>query len=173
MNQVASFILNILQGHGAFVKEASLIAYGDDFVSFPDEKDLLRAHLVVELIEIYRYPPESLVVGAYVPIKYNGIAFTEVDLIVHNAARQPFILIAVEQVRYYEQRLEETVRKLFAVAILMRQKYPPRYLAYYTRWYEGERRIVRKVVIDYSKYQTFYAWHEASRPIVSDIPSNG
>ena len=58
MNQVASFILNILQGHGAFVKEASLIAYGDDFVSFPDEKDLLRAHLVVELIETYRYPPE-------------------------------------------------------------------------------------------------------------------
>lgn len=173
MNQIAPRILHILQGRPASVNEASLVAYGNDFVPFPDEKDLLRAHLVVELIETYRYPPESLAVGVYVPIRHNGTAFTEVDLIVHNAAHQPFILITVEPPQYYEQKLEEAMRKLFAVAVLMRQKHSPRYLMYYTRWYEGQNRIVRKMIIDYSKYQTFSAWHEASRPTASDIPSNG
>ncbi len=155
-----------------FVKEVSSIAYGDGFVQFPDEKDLLRSHLLVELIENYHYPLESLVVGAYVSVKHNGVAYTEVDIIVHDQARHPFILIAAEPSQHYEQKFEETMRKLFAVAVLMRQTHPPRYLMYYTRWYEGERRNVRRVVVDYSKHQTFAAWHEASRPTVSDIPSN-
>ena len=173
MKEITPHILNILQGNPSFVRESPKVAYGEDFVPFPDEKDLLRAHLMIELIERYHYVPESLVVRAYVQVKHNGVDYAEVDLIVHDKEHQPFILIAVETPQEYEQKFEETMRKLFAVAVLMRQTHPPRYLMCYTRWYEGERRTIRQVVVDYSKYQTFSAWHESSRPTISDIPSHG
>lgn len=173
MNRIASFLLYILQGQPSFVGEPASAAYGSDFVPFPDEKDLLRAHLVVELIERYRYSPASLVAGAYVPLKHNGVDYTEVDIIVHDAERRPFILAAVEVPQNYEQHTDEIMQKLFAVAVLMRQKHGPRYLMYYTRWYEGETRRVRQLVVDCSTYQTFSAWHDASRPALPDVPSNG
>lgn len=174
MKTAAQLILQIVQRQTFFVKESSQVAYGGDFVQFPDEKDLLRAHLLVELIERYRYPPEKILVGMYLPIKNNGVDYVEVDMVVQDSSHNPFILCAVEPPQTYEQELADTMRKLFAVAVLMREKNPPQFLMYYTRWYENKdaARKTRQIMVDLRKYSSFDSWHSAGRPTESDLPQN-
>lgn len=172
MKTPTQLIFQIIRPSLLFVKESSKIAYGDAFVQFPDEKELLKAHLVVELMERYHYPPETIHVGVYLPIKSETMFYAEVDIMVQDSARNPFIVIAVEPPQTYEQNLEYTMRRLFAMAVLMREKTTPQFLMYYTRWYEGANRKIRQIVVNYRKYQSFQAWDSAGRPAELDIPAS-
>ena len=53
MKTVTQCILQIFQRQTFFMKESSPVAYGDGFTQFPDEKDLVKAHLLIELVERY------------------------------------------------------------------------------------------------------------------------
>ncbi|MEK7510067.1 MAG: hypothetical protein AAB567_00715 [Patescibacteria group bacterium] len=172
MNTPTQIIFQITRGKTFFVRECSKVAYGDDFLGFPDEKELLKAHLVVELMERYRYLPEAIHVGVYLPIKNETVLYAEIDIVVQDSWRNPFIVIAVEPPQTYEQNLEYTMRRLFAMAVLMHEKTTPQFLMYYTRWYEGANRKIRQIVVNYRKYQSFQAWHSAGRPSELDIPVN-
>jgi hypothetical protein len=172
MKTASAFILQILKREYFFVQEASQIAYGDDFVQFPNEKDLLRAHLLVELIEHYYYPPEAIAVGVYAPLFQQTAEYAEIDIIVHDSKHHPFILAAVEVLEIYEQNKDENMRTLFAAAFAMREKHAPAYLMLYTRWYEGGIRKTRQMVVDYAKFQVFSAWQRSGCPVVPDIPKN-
>ena len=174
MKTAIQLILQIVQRRNFFVREASQVAYGDGFTQFPDEKDLLRAHLLVELIERYHYPPEKILVGMYLPIKKNGVDYAEIDIVVQDSSHNPFILCMVEPPQTYERKFDETFNKLFAMATIMREKTSPRFLMYYTRWYEGRDAIrkTRQTIVDLRKYQTFDAWHSAGSPTENDLPQN-
>lgn len=166
------FIFQILRRENFFVRESSQVAYGDDFVKFPSEKDLLKAHLLVELIERYHYPLERILVDVYLPVKNNGVDYAEIDIVVQDSSYHPFILIAVEPVQSYEQNLAYTMRKLFAMAVLMREKNSPQFLMYYTRWYEDATRKISQTIVDLRNYSSFDSWHSAGRPVESDIPQS-
>ena len=174
MKTVTQCILQIIHGQTLFIKESSQVAYGDGFTQFPDEKDLVKAHLLVELVERYHYSPEKILVGMYLPVKNNGVDYAEIDIVVQDNSHNPFILCMVESFQTYEQNFVETMRKLFAMAVLMREKTPPHYLMYYTRWYEDgdAARKTRQTIVDLCKYQTFDAWHFAGSPRENDLPQN-
>lgn len=174
MKTATQLILRIVQRQTFFVKESSRVAYGDGFTQFPDEKDLVKAHLLVELIERYHYRPEKILVGMYLPVQNNGVDYAEIDIVVQDSSYNPFVLCMVEPPQTYEQNLAYTMRRLFAMALLMREKTPPRYLMYYTRWYEeGDAvRKTRQIIVDLRKYQSFDVWHSAGSPTESDLPQN-
>ncbi len=172
MKTATQLILRIVRRQTFFVQESSQVAYGGDFVQFPDEKDLLRARLLVELIERYHYPPEKILVGMYLPIKNNGVDYVEIDMVVEDSLHNPFILCAVEPPQTYEEKFDDTMRKLFAMAVLMREKNPPQFLMYYTRWYEAATRKTRQIIVDLRKHSSFDSWHSAGRPTEKNIPSN-
>lgn len=183
MKTATQHILQIFRKQTFFyVKESSPVAYGDGFTQFPDEKDLVKAHLLVELIERYHYRAEKILVGMYLPVNNNSVDYAEIDIVVQDNSYNPFILCMVELPQTYEQNLAFTMRRLFAMAVLMRETTPstslrassPRYLMYYTRWYE-EGSGVRKtsqIIVDLHKYQTFDAWHSAGSPKESNLPQN-
>ena len=174
MKTATQLILQIVRRKAFFLRESSSVAYGDGFTQFPSEKDLVKAHLLVELIERYCYSPEKILVGMYLPVKNNGVDYAEIDIVVQDSSHSPFILCAVELPETYEQNLANTMQRLFAMAVLMREKTPPRYLMYYTRWYEGRDASykTRQIIVDLSKYQTFDAWHSAGSPKENDLPQN-
>ena len=174
MKTAAQLILQIVQRQTFFIKESSSVAYGDGFTQFPVEKDLVKAHLLVERIERYHYPPEKILVGMYLPVKNNGVDYAEIDIVVQDSSHNPFILCSVELPQTYEQNLAFTMRRLFAMAQLMREKTPPYFLMYYTRWYEDRDAVrkTRQTIVDLRKYQTFDAWHSAGGPTESDLPQN-
>ena len=174
MKTVTQCILQIIQRQTFFMKESSPVAYGDGFTQFPDEKDLVKAHLLIELVERYHYSSEKILVGMYLPVKNNGVDYAEIDIVVQDSSHNPFILCMVELPQTYEQNFAETMRKLFAMAVLMRETSSPRYLMYYTRWYEGRDAVrkTRQTIVDLSKYATFEAWGSAGRPQESCLPQN-
>jgi len=174
MKTATQLILQIVQGQTFFVKESSQVAYGNDFVQFPDEKDLLRAHLLVELIERYRYSPERILVALYLPVKNNGVDYAEIDMVVQDSSHNPFILCAVEPPQTFEEKFDDTMRKLFAMSVFMREKVSPHFLMYYTRWYEDRdaTRKTRQIIVDSLRYQTFSEWNSAGRPTETDLPQN-
>ncbi|GEM_PF-3103400 len=174
MKTATELLLHIIRRQTFFIKESSPVAYGDGFTQFPDEKDLVKAHLLVELIERYHYSPEKILVGMYLPVKNNGVDYAEIDIVAQDSSHNPFILCMVEPPQTYEQNLASVMRRLFAMALLIREKTPPRYLMYYTRWYEARDAVrkTRQTIVDLRKYQTFDAWHSAGSPKESDLPQN-
>jgi hypothetical protein len=154
------------------IEESSQAAYGSGFGQFPDEKELLKAHLVVELIERYRYPVEALAVGAYIPVRANGIRYVEADIVVRDKFGDPFIFVEVQEKQHYEEYKETAMRRLFLAAAGTRGKTRPQFLLYYTRWYQGALRKTRQIVVDCTIYKTYEAWDKALRPSLHDIPLN-
>ena len=174
MKTATQLILHIVQRQTFFMKESSPVAYGDGFTQFPDEKDLVKAHLLVELIERYHYRPEKILVGMYLPVKNNGVDYAEIDIVVQDSSYNPFILCMVGPPQTYEQNFAYTMRRLFAMAVLMREKASPQFLMYYTRWYEGRDATckTRQLIVDLNKYRTFDAWHSAGSPREDGLPQN-
>jgi hypothetical protein len=169
----SQFIIHIIRNE-LFIAEPARIGYPDGTGQFPNEQELLKAHLLVELIERYRYPLEALTVDALVPVGGQEVSYAHVDILVRNRPGNPVMLVMVEPIDTYEQKLEEIMQRLFVIAVLlrMRKKTPPMCLLYYTRWYEGATRKIRHTAVDYTTYQTHKAWNKANRPSLSEIPHN-
>lgn len=172
MTTPTEIVIQILKGE-LVVGESSQVAYGDGFGQVPNEKELLKAHLLVELIERHKYPLEAISVDAYIPVSTSGVRYAQLDMVVRDRPGNPVMLIGVEPSYEYEKKLEESMQRLFAAAVVMREKAAPKFLLYYTHWYAtGGVRNVRQMVVDYIAYQTYEAWNKAHRPTLPNIPQN-
>ncbi|MBI1984607.1 MAG: hypothetical protein HYS60_00650 [Candidatus Wildermuthbacteria bacterium] len=149
------------------------VAYcGEDGPPFPKEKELVKAQLVVELMDRYRYGPHDIRVDALVALKGPDLHYMEADVLVEKA-QKPFLAFLVEAPVLYKKNKDENLLKLFAIGASFPRKLFPSYLIYYTRWYKGENLHRKFVCIDIKKYPTVFAWQKAGFPNTGYIPSSG
>ena len=166
----AEFLLSrVLRRQYFQVKEAFEVAYGGIEEEFPKEKDLIKAHLVVALLEQYKYPINAIQVNKFVG---TAQGLRETDVLALNRAKEPFLLAVVEVPQLYEERVEAAMRDLYAQAAPQDQLKSVRWLLYYTRWYATKGVLQKKhITVDYLKFPTFDSWHTAGKPFISFMPS--
>ncbi|MBI1971642.1 MAG: hypothetical protein HYS52_02235 [Candidatus Wildermuthbacteria bacterium] len=153
-------------------KEASQIAYGgEEGPPFPPEKELVKAQLVVELMDNYHYHPDVIRVNALVALQSAPLRYIEADVLVEASGHKPFLLFGVEAPHLYEEKQEGNLRKLFEIAAAFPADSLPAYLVYYTRRYDQGNFSRQFKTIDFRIYPAFSAWHKAGCPVQDAIPS--
>jgi len=148
-------------------KEAAVIAYGKEEEPFQD-RDLVKAQFVTELVELLCYPFSAIHVDRAVWIPSLG--FHDIDVVAENSAREAMIVAAVEAPREYENKQERTMRLLYLKAASLSSTKRVRFLAYYTRWYSQGILNKRHLVVDYAAYPSYGAWLAAGFPSVGVLP---
>ncbi|TSC56588.1 MAG: hypothetical protein Greene071421_106 [Parcubacteria group bacterium Greene0714_21] len=165
---VEFLLLRILRRQNFQVHEALGVAYGGVEEEFPKEKDLIKAHLVVALLEQCKYPTNAIQVNKFVG---TAQGLRETDVLAFNRAKEPFLLAAVEVPQLYEERMEAAMRDLYMQAAPQDQSKSVRWLLYYTRWYATKGVLHKKhIAVDYQGFPTFDSWHAAGSPARSFIP---
>jgi len=160
-------LLRVLRREDFQVHEALGVAYGGEDQEFPKERDLVKAHLVVALLEQYKYSMSAVQLNILV----NTVqGLRETDVLALNRAQKPFLLAAVEVPQLYEERMDEAVNSLYIQAVTLDEAKSVRWLLYYTRWYIRGVLHRKQAAIDYLRFPTFGSWHAAGRPMRSFIP---
>lgn len=162
------FLLRVLWRQDFQVREALGVTYGGEDEEFPKERDLVKAHLVVALLEQYTYPMNAIQVNRFVS---TAQGFRETDVLALNRAKEPFLLGVVEVPQLYEERIETAFDNLYLQAAALDQAKSIRWLLYYTRWYAKGMLHKKQTAVDYLQFPTFDSWHAAGSPVTSFIPS--
>lgn len=165
---VEALLLRIFERQDFQVHEALGVAYGGEDQEFPKERDLVKAHLVVALLEQYRYPMSAVQLNKLVN---TAQGLRETDVLALNRAKEPFLLAAVEVPQLYEERMDGAISGLYAQATALDEAKSVRWLLYYTRWYAKGVLHKKQAAIDYLKFPVFESWHAAGSPFRSFIPS--
>lgn len=160
-------LLRVLRRQDFQVQEALGVAYGSEDEEFPKERDLVKAHLVVALLEQYKYPMSAIQVNKFVG---TAQGLRETDVLALNRAKEPFLLAAVEVPQLYEERIETALDNLYMQAVALDQTKSVRWLLYYTRWYAKGVLHKKQIAVDYLKFPTFDSWHAAGSPARSFVP---
>lgn len=154
--------------HSFFVADG----WRNDTHSTASMKDIIRSQLVVYLIERYRYPEESIIIGCSVPVSNNH--FIEADILAHNSRGQVISLFIVTHASQFESGKDIALDDLFALskAIYAQGQRTLSLIGYYMH----EKRDAaspheRMILIDCRKYPTRRAWESAGNPTLSEIPS--
>ncbi len=151
------------------VAEPIPVAYGGEEAEFPPEREMVKAHLVVELLERLGYPLSAVQVNQFVETEKFGFRVAEV--VASDRRHLPSLLCSVEASSQYEERKETALQDLYIQAIALNKENSLRWLAYYTRWYQHGNLRKKHIVIDYRSFPTFALWQEAGRPTRPSIPS--
>lgn len=160
-------LLRVLRRQDFQVREATGVAYGGEDQEFPKERDLVKAHLVVALLEQYKYPMSAIQVSKFVA---TAQGFRETDVLALNRAKEPFLLAAVEVPHLYEERMEAAMHNLYVQAAVLDQQKSIRWLLYYTRWYTKGVLHKKHIAVDYLKFPTLDSWRVSDSPVRSFIP---
>ncbi len=160
-------LLRVLGRQDFQVHEALGVVYGGKDQEFPKERDLVKAHLVVELLEQYKYPMSAIQVNKFVS---TAQGLREIDVLAFSRAQKPFLLVAVETPRVYEERMESAIASLYTQAAALDEVKSVRWLLYYTRWYAKGMLHKKQAAIDYLRFPSFESWHAAGSPIRSFVP---
>lgn len=164
----AEFLLLRVLGRQDFqAHEAFGVAYGGVDEEFPKERDLVKAHLVVALLEQYKYPMSAIQVSKFVG---TAQGLRETDVLALNRAKEPFLLAAVEAPQLYKERMETAMENLYMQAVALDQSKSVRWLLYYTRWYTKGVLHKKHIAVDYLKFPTLDSWHTAGSPVRSFVP---
>jgi hypothetical protein len=167
-SSVISLVFQAVRFESLKVKESTTTPYyGEN--SFPHEKELVKAQLVVELMDRYQYPPQAIHVNYLVPLE-NHYGYEEADVFVVNKNKKPFAVFLVESPDMYEENREAALDQLYRVAPVLNKEKTLVCLCYYTRWYEGGNLERKQVVVEYQKYPTKKLWESAGSPENSPIP---
>jgi hypothetical protein len=164
---VEVLLLRILKRQDFQVHEALGVAYGGEDQEFPKERDLVKAHLVVALLEQYKYPMSAIQMNTLVS---TAQGLRETDVLAFNRTQEPFMLAAVEAPQLYEERMDEAVNNLYTQAAVLDEAKSVRWLLYYTRWYTKGVLRKKQSAIDYLKFPKFDSWHAAGSPARFFIP---
>lgn len=160
-------LLRVLRRQNFQVREATGVAYGGEDQEFPKERDLVKAHLVVALLEQYKYPMSAIQINKFVA---TAQGFRETDVLALNRAQKPFLLAAVETPQLYEERMESAIADLYVQAAALDESQSVRWLLYYTRWYTKGVLHKKQAAVDYLKFPTFDSWRASGSPTRSFIP---
>lgn len=143
------------------------VSYGEG--NFPQERELIKAQLVVELMDRYQYPPSAIQVNHLVSFG-DWAGYEEVDVLVVNTKGKPFMLLLVESPHVYEKKLEKAFSKLYALGEAADKNRTLAYLAYYTRWYEEGTLRRKESVVDFRDCPTRESWEKAGFPRMGFLP---
>lgn len=154
-----------------FFRESAQVAYGGEQEGPFFEKDMVRAHFVVELNEDLGYPLSAIHVDT--PLWVEGRGFQEAAVLVENQGHEIVIAAAVETPQEYERNQEFALRNLYLQAGALAKTRKVRQLVYYTRWYRNGSLKKRKIVVDYAAYPTYEAWQAAGCPSARALAAYG
>ncbi|MBI4138499.1 MAG: hypothetical protein HY482_02840 [Candidatus Wildermuthbacteria bacterium] len=152
------------------VKQPEIRETASDFYGgwrLPQEKDLVQAHLVVELMDQWGYPPGLIHVNYLVGFKNGGEA-EEVDVLVMDAKGNARMIFLVEIPENYFPRRESAIDRLYSASRVV-DSGNLSYLCYYTRWYEKGAMKKRVFAINRGLYPTKEAWIKAGKPCQSSL----
>ena len=169
-------------------------AYGNEFAKFPGtliirdesrvvylsendrevktkEESLVKAQLFIELIEVCKYPINSIELGRYVRIgKGQSRRYIEADAVVNDFNGNVKMILEVGFYGDYEKNLDIIVEDLFDLADALSWVKKPQWLVYFSRKCSNSKIQEKILVVDYLQFNTFTAWKKAGRPGTSKLP---
>jgi hypothetical protein len=158
-------------GTPALVRDGGTQKYGGQRTNIK-EKEIIKAHAYVELVEKYGYSFDQIDLGMYVSVGGDGSRrFMEADMVVWGKKGEPLIVFAIVPFADYERDFERTMKDLFEIgSAINSEKTHPVHLAYYSRSFSGGRVQKKISVIDAAKDKTFDNWEKNGRHLEKNIP---
>lgn len=136
------------------------------------EESLVKAQLFIELIEVCKYPIDSIELGRYVRIgKGQSRRYIEADAIINDANGNVKMIFEVGFYGDYEKNLDIIVEDLFDLAEALSWVKKPQWLVYFSRKCSNGKVQEKILVVDYLQFNTFAAWKKAGRPGTAKIPN--
>lgn len=162
-------------GYGVpfFVRDAGTQKYGAQKTNIK-EKEIVKAHAYVELVEKYGYAFDQIDLGVYVSVGGDGSRrFMEADMVVWGKDGNPLLLFAIAPFADYERDFERTIKDLFEIGNAINHENGNLiYLIYYSRSFTNGRAQKKISVIDTMKSKTFSEWEKNGRQVGKNIPQN-
>lgn len=155
------------------IRDESRVVYlsNNDAESKYQEEGLIKAQLYVEIVEKYKYPLNLVEYGRYVKVGgKSSKRYIEADIIINDEKGNVRMIFEVSPFSDYEKNMDAIVADLFILADSLNWVKKPEYLVYYSRNSRNGEAKEKILVIDYLKFNTFYAWKKSGRPGKEKIP---
>lgn len=140
--------------------------------NYKKEKELVKAQLYIELVDVYNYPIEFLEIGKYLAVgKKSFNNFCEADIVASDNAIDSKIIFLVSPFGNFENEKNLKIEELFSLAeALSYDKKKPSFLVYFSRSYKKGEKKEKILTINYSKFDSLEKWEKAGRPVSNTIP---
>lgn len=136
------------------------------------DEEIVRAYLVVKLIQELGYPIEAIELEKEWEIGRKGKkpwARARADILVKKAENN-FLLVEVKAPTKFDSDIDEIKTQLFNVASLAKKNL--KYLIYYSVAVVAKNIQEKLVTINYAKFRDFESWDGGGRPNLLGIPKD-
>lgn len=158
------------------LRDLSGVSYVSKFFidSERNRKELIKAKMLVDLVEKHRYPLDRLELNKVMQLgKTTPAKLVEIDILASDRNGRPEVFFAAALPERYEQERDETVRSFFELSKgLFQAGQKKLFFVYYTLGKNFEDGLTEEklAVIDCARYRNFYAWKTLGRPLEKEIP---